>query len=177
MTPTDLAKCTGATLKNANLVYTPLLDAMEEFGITTPIRQAMFLANVGHETGGFQWLSEIWGPTETQRCYEGRKDLGNTNPGDGSKYRGRGLIQVTGKANYAAAAKALGIDFVSTPDLLAQPRYAALSAGWFWRSHGLNEIADTGNFVRVVKVINGGTNGLANRIELFTAAKSVFQIT
>ena len=173
MTPEQLSSATGATLARAE-VFQPIIDAAApDFGITTPARLAAFLAQVGHESGGLHWLTELWGPTPTQERYEGRADLGNTQPGDGFKYRGRGLIQLTGRANYARASQALATDFVGAPDLLAQPEYAVRSAMWFWQSHGLNELADAGQFERITRVINGGLNGEDERLALYAAAQEV----
>ena len=117
-----------------------------------------------------------------QGRYEGRADLGNTKPGDGFRFRGRGLIQVTGRANHAAARDRLrarfggGVpDFEELPDRLAEPQWAALSAGDFWDRHGLNALADAGDFMRITKAINGGTNGYADRVARLETAKSVLE--
>ena len=147
---------------------------MAEFEIATPARQTMFLSQIGHESGSLRYSVEIWGPTPAQRRYEGRLDLGNTEPGDGSRFRGRGLIQTTGRANYVVTGKALGIDLVSRPELLGLPELAARSAAWWWRAHGLNEIADTGDNLKATKRINGGTNGLEDRMARYDTAKQVF---
>ena len=144
---------------------------MIEYGIDTKARQAMFLANVGHESGGLHYVVELWGPTIAQQRYEGRRDLGNVQIGDGFKFRGRGLLQTTGRANYQALSDHLGVDFVANPDALADPVQAARSAGYFWQSHNLNQYADAGDFLRVVKVINGGYNGLSERQILWAAGK------
>ena len=104
------------------------------------------------------------------RGYEGRLDLGNTEPGDGAKFRGRGLLQTTGRANYAATGKALGVDLLLRPELLGLPPLAARSAGWFWQRKGLNELADAGDFTECTRRINGGLNGLAQRQELYINA-------
>lgn len=155
-------------------VYAPLLDAaMREFDINTPARQASFLSQVGHESGQLRYVRELWGPTPAQRAYEGREDLGNTQPGDGVRYLGRGLIQITGRANYTDAMMALDVDIVEHPELLETPVLACRSAAWFWKSHGLNELADAGDQVKVTRRINGGTNGLADRLALFEVAKKV----
>ena len=173
MTPEDLAKATGATLGRA-VLFQPIIDmAAPDFEINTPARMAAFLAQVGHESGGLHWLTEIWGPTAAQARYEGRIDLGNTQPGDGFNYRGRGLIQITGRSNYQAVGYALASDFVSTPDLLAEPDYAVRSAMWFWQSHNLNWLADTGQFEKITRVINGGLNGEEERLALWDTAKEV----
>lgn len=146
---------------------------MAEYDISTPARQAAFLAQVGHESGGLHWLVELWGPTATQLRYETRYDLGNTEPGDGFKFRGRGLIQLTGRANYQKAGEALGVDLIAQPELLGESELASRSAGWFWKSHGCNELADAGNFEAVTKRINGGLNGYPERLGLWAAAKAV----
>jgi putative chitinase len=142
---------------------------MAEFGITTPARQASFLAQVGHESGQLLYVQEL----ASGAAYERRADLGNTKPGDGVRFKGRGLIQITGRANYAACGAALGLDLIGTPALLEQPINACRSAGWFWKSHGLNELADTGDQVRVTRRVNGGVNGLADRLALFAVAQRV----
>lgn len=146
---------------------------MAEFGIDTPTRQAAFLAQIGHESGGLHWSVEIWGPTEAQRRYEGRRDLGNVQIGDGFRFRGRGLIQTTGRANYTATGKALGVDLIAKPELLALPELAARSAAWYWKSRDLNALADAGDFERITRKINGGLNGQAERIALWESARGV----
>lgn len=147
----------------------PLTAAMAEFGINTPARQASFLSQIGHESGQLQYVREL----ASGDAYEGRRDLGNTMAGDGRRYRGRGLIQITGRANYAACGAALGLDLLGTPELLEQPMNACRSAAWFWKRSGLNELADAGDQVRVTRRINGGINGLAERLALFEVAKRV----
>jgi putative chitinase len=171
MTPRELALSTGARIDRATTFLPYILDTMHEFEINTPARQAAFLAQVGHESGGLKWLVELWGPTDSQRRYEMRYDLGNNQPGDGLKFRGRGLIQLTGRANYKKASEALGVDLIAEPQLLGEPALACRSAGWFWKAHGCNEIADSGNFERLTKRINGGLNGYAERLGLWEAAK------
>ena len=155
-------------------VFAPVLNtAMGKFGIVTPARVAAFIAQIGHESGQLRYVREIWGPTKQQAGYEGRKDLGNTVAGDGSKFRGRGLIQVTGRANYAACGEALGLDLLKHPELLEEPQHAAMSAAWFWHRAGLNTLADAGDFLLITKRINGGTNGLADRKALYDRALKV----
>lgn len=142
----------------------PHVDAARrEFEISTPARQAAWIAQVGHESGGFVFTRELWGPTAAQQRYEGRLDLGNTQVGDGKRFMGRGLIQITGRANYRACGAALGVDLESNPLLLQSDALAARSAGWFWRWRGLNSLADAGDFIGLTRRINGGTNGLADR--------------
>lgn len=155
-------------------VFAPVLNtAMQRYQIVGAKRIAAFIAQIGHESGQLVYVREIWGPTPVQRGYEGRKDLGNTVPGDGFKYRGRGLIQVTGRANYAACGEALGVDLINQPELLEQPQYACLSAAWFWASKGLNTLADAGDFEKITRRINGGLNGQADRLNLWAKAKEV----
>lgn len=171
-----LARCTNARLDRAQRFAEPITAAMQEFGITTAAQQAAFLANVGHESGGLHWLTELWGPTIAQQRYEGRRDLGNVQPGDGFKFRGRGLLQTTGRANYAALSGHLGVDYLSDPDRLSQPLDAARSAGYFWQSHNLGPVADAGDFLKVVRTINGGYNGLSERQMLWASAKAALGV-
>lgn len=157
-------------------VFAPLLaSAMLQFEISTPTRAAAFLAQVGHESGQLRLLREIWGPTPAQRRYEGRADLGNTEPGDGKLFMGRGLIQITGRKNYLLCGFALHLDLIARPELLEQAEHAAASAGWYWHVHGLNRFADSGDFVGLTRAINGGTNGIADRRALWATAKAVLQ--
>jgi putative chitinase len=174
MTPQQLAISTGARIDRA-IEFLPFIEAaMDECEIDTPARQASFLSQVGHESGGLHWTVEIWGPTVAQSHYEGRTDLGNNQPGDGFKYRGRGLIQITGRSNYESTGAAMGLDLITSPELLGQPEAASRSAARWWQAHGCNELADAGNQTLVTRRINGGTNGLADRLTLFAAAQGVF---
>jgi putative chitinase len=153
--------------------FVPHLNrTMAEFGINTRLRQAHFLAQLAHESGEFNYVEEI----ASGDAYEGRPDLGNTQPGDGRRFKGRGLIQITGRANYTEASRALGVDLVNNPTLLATDELASRSAGWFWQKSGLNAIADQDDVVRVTRIINGGTNGLSDRTQKLAAAKRVFGI-
>jgi putative chitinase len=97
----------------------------------------------------------------------GKKNLGNTEPGDGYAYRGRGLIQLTGRANYKKASDSIGVDLIANPDLVATPEYAAMTAGWFWSANGLNALADAKDILGMTKKVNGGTIGLDHRTELY----------
>lgn len=152
-------------------VFVPFLNtAMNRYGIVGPLRAAAFIAQVGHESGQLRYVREIWGPTAQQAGYEWRADLGNTVRGDGSKYRGRGLIQITGRANYAACGEALGLDLVNEPALLEQPQYATMSAAWFWSTRELNTLADQKNFVKITRRINGGLTGQEDRLALYEMA-------
>lgn len=155
-------------------VFVPVLNtAMNRYGIVGTARAAAFIAQVGHESGQLRYVREIWGPTAQQIGYEGRTDLGNTVKGDGSKYRGRGLIQITGRANYAACGEALGLDLISKPELLELPQHAAMSAAWFWSMKGLNTLADQGQFVKITRRINGGLTGQDDRQALYEKALEV----
>lgn len=168
-----LMQATGSERKHAEK-FAPIIGAaMKEFEINTPRRIAMFLAQIGHESGHLRYTREIWGPTPTQLRYEGRKDLGNTEPGDGKRFMGRGLIQTTGRANYTATGAALGLDLLNRPELLEEPANAARSAAWFWKSRGLNELADVGDFMRITRRINGGLNGHIERMALYEKAQDV----
>lgn len=172
MTPETLAVALGISPQRAQTWADPLSAAMALYAIDSPARQAAFVAQVGHESGRLVYVRELWGPTPAQQGYEGRADLGNTQPGDGFLYRGRGLIQITGRANYQTAAAALGLPLIDSPELLEQPGNAAQSAAWFWNSHGLNDLADVGDFNTITKRINGGLNGLQDRLALYALCKS-----
>lgn len=175
MSPETLEACTGSLPSRAQIFAPYITAAMDEFGIDTPTRQAAFLAQIGHESGGLRWLFELWGPTPQQRRYEPPSDLavelGNTEAGDGYLYRGRGLIQVTGRSNYRRTGSALGMDLEGHPELLGEPMLASRSAACFWQSHALNELADVGDFEQITRKINGGTNGLEERVSLWQEAK------
>lgn len=161
------------TSKLATTYVEPINLTLARYEITTRLRIAAFLAQVGHESGGLRYAREIWGPTAAQVRYEGRRGLGNTQPGDGHRYLGRGLIQITGRANYADVSHALGIDAVDNPEVLESPLYAALSAGWYWHTRMLNPLADTGDMAAITRRINGGHNGLADRMARYNAALEV----
>ncbi|MCY7264381.1 glycoside hydrolase family 19 protein [Pseudomonas protegens] len=161
-------------------VFVPALNAaMSKYAIITRLRMAAFIAQIGHESGQLQWVRELGSDQYLSKYDTGAlaKRLGNTPEadGDGKKYRGRGLIQVTGRANYEACSEALFSDvrLLNTPELLEIPVYAALSAGWFWQRAGLNTLADKGDFLTITKRINGGTNGLADREALYQRALKV----
>lgn len=151
------------------LYVEPLSDAMREFNIDNPAREAAFIAQIAHESGCFRYVKEL----ASGQAYEGRHDLGNIQSGDGVRFKGRGLIQITGRTNYYQCGNALGADLTARPELLEQPGYACRSAAWFWATHSCNELADLGDFVRITRKINGGTNGLAERIALHEKAQEV----
>lgn len=181
LTAQQLQSGTGATAARAAAWLPYFRPACALFSIDAPQRLAAFLAQIGHESGHLSYVREIWGPTAAQARYEGRKDLGNVQPGDGKHFMGRGLIQTTGRANYRATRDGLRQlaqpsgdltavpDFESFPELLEQPAWAALSAAWYWHSRNLNALADVGDFEGITRKINGGLNGQADRLELYRA--------
>lgn len=153
--------------------------AMDRFQINTRLRVAAFIAQVGHESGQFRYVRELGGDQYLSKYDTGplAKRLGNSPEadGDGQKYRGRGLIQITGRNNYLACSKALFSDdrLLRTPELLEQAECAANSAAWFWNSRNLNALADVGDFLGITRRINGGINGLADRKSLYERALRV----
>jgi putative chitinase len=144
-----------------------------QYEITTHLRLAHFVAQACHETFGFRYLREIWGPTAAQRAYEGRVDLGNLRVGDGHLYRGRGIFQLTGRANYACIGKALNLPLEVDPELAADPEIGAHIACHYWQTHQINVPADANDIERVTRAINGGLNGLADRQACFARAREV----
>ena len=154
---------------------TPINDAMVAFGIDQTLqRQAAFLAQVAHESGELKYTHEL----SSGEQYEGRGDLGNTQPGDGPKFKGRGLLEITGRANYGDCSLALYGDarLLETPELLEQPQDGSQAAGWFWSSHSLSPLADAGDFIGLTRKINGGTNGLEQRQIYWKRAKQALGI-
>ena len=179
-------------------VFVPVLNTtMGKYGIVTRLRIAAFIAQVGHESGQLTSLVENlnYSAEGLMKTWPSRFDLvrataaarkpeqianivyagrmGNTEPGDGWKYRGRGLFQVTGRANYTACGEALGLDLINQPELLERPQYAAMSAAWFWSTRGLNTLADAGDFVKITRRINGGLTGQEDRQALYEKALKV----
>lgn len=198
MTPQTLLQIMPKAAGKAALFCQPLMDAMREFDINTPDRQAMFLAQVAHESAELTRLEEnlrysparimevfpryvsSWRDADALskspeklacRVYGGRMGNGDEASGDGYRYRGRGLIQLTGRDNYRLAGSALHLALIERPELLLQPDVAARSAAWFWFSHGCNQLADAGDFLGVTRRINGGTNGHVDRCRYLTAAR------
>ncbi len=167
----QLQKIMPYARKRAEVFLVPLNEAMHEFHINSPIRRAAFLAQIAVESGELRYVEEI----ASGAAYEGRTDLGNTQPGDGKKFKGRGPIQITGRANTRACSLALYGDerLLDTPELLEQPEDGCRAAGWFWMTRGLNMLADDGDFERITRRINGGTNGAAERRAYHVVAKRV----
>lgn len=152
------------------LFYAPLVTAMKKYDITKPLRMAHFIAQIGHESASLRYTEEI----ADGSAYEGRADLGNTQSGDGKRYKGRGLIQLTGRANYTDYSRDTGVDYVVRPDLVARDaNVAADVACWFWSKNKLNKLADRDDVKAVTKVVNGGYNGLDDRIGYLGRAKAV----
>lgn len=185
------ASCAPTSCAEKFLPY--INDTCNRFAINTPARQLCFLAQVGHESGGLFFTEEL----ASGDAYEGRKNLGNTQPGDGRRFKGRGLIQITGRANYKSIGASLGVDFEKTPSLLGgknihacttdQLKYAALSAGWYWNSRKLNDLADKidvnkpvdegtnlETFKEITRKINGGFNGLPDRLNRYKIGVKFF---
>ena len=176
----------------------PLEDTFAKYDINTPTRQACFIGQCAHESNNFRTLEEnlhysaaalmrVWpsrfpdldvanqyanNPEKiANKVYGGR--MGNTEDGDGWKYHGRGLIQLTGKENYANCGSGLNVDLLGDPNLLVTPEYAALSAGWFWNKKGLNSLADSEDIETMTKRINGGLIGLIDRKAKIAKAEQV----
>lgn len=172
MTLNQLKKIVPYAGPRAGVFLPALIEAMAEYQIDTPLRQAAFIAQLAHESGSFRYVKEL----ASGEAYEFRKDLGNTMAGEGMRYNGRGLVQITGRANYAACSEALYGDpniLLAHPEMLETVTGACQSAAWFWKSRGLNELADADAFSKITKRINGGTNGAAERNAFYAKAKQV----
>uniref|UniRef100_A0AAU8GHX4 Endolysin n=2 Tax=unclassified Seunavirus TaxID=2494210 RepID=A0AAU8GHX4_9CAUD len=154
-----------------------LNDLFEKTNINTVNRIAGFLSQIGVESAEFRYVRELGNNSYFDKYDTGpiAERLGNTpqKDGDGAKYKGRGLIQITGLANYKACGKALGLDLVNHPELLEQPEYAVASAGWYWNMRNINAACDADDIVKITKLVNGGTNHLAERTAYYKKAKSV----
>lgn len=158
-------------------IYLGLLNrVMQDSQINTPLREAAFLAQIAHESGQLRYMEEIWGPTAAQQRYEPPGELaarlGNTQPGDGERYKGRGPIQITGRSNYKRYGDLLGVDLIRNPDLAATAQIAFQIAAAYWTTNGLNELADRGDFTAITRRINGGLNGLEDRLKFYDIAKN-----
>ena len=160
-----------------------LTAAMAEFAINTPARTAAFLAQLAHESGQFRFMEEIWGPTDAQRRYEPvtklSQALGNTEAGDGKRFKGRGPIQLTGRANYQRFGGLLNVDLLADPLRAATPDVAFRVAGLYWSKKGLNQLADLATadaFKEITRRINGGTNGLADRQAFYAVARTALGV-
>lgn len=179
----DMLLAAGASIENANKYLKPLQDACVAYGIDTPAREAMFVAQTAEESGGYRYTEELWGPTPTQKRYDPPGELagklGNALPGDGKKYKGRAFIEVTGAFNYKRVRDRLREKFPDVPDFVADParladdRWCAAAAAEFWDDHGLNTFADNGDIVECTRVINGGLNGLADRKRRWQSVQNI----
>jgi putative chitinase len=174
----------GVSVTKCAEVLPCLLAAMAEFAIDKPPRVAAFVAQLAHECGQFRYMEEIWGPTKAQQRYEPPSalaaQLGNFEPGDGKRFKGRGPIQITGRANYQRFGNLLGVDLVSDPERAAVPDVAFRTAGLFWMKKGLNELADQASadaFREITKRINGGLNGLKDRERFYAVARAVLGVS
>jgi len=156
----------------ADKYYQPIVNTIKKYNIDTPLRQAHFLAQLLHESGNLKYNQEI----ASGSSYEGRKDLGNTQVGDGMRFKGRGPIMLTGRYAYKSFGDYIGKDLISHPELVANDPYIGmLAAGWFWESRKLNGYADKDDVLTITKLINGGTNGLRDRINKLNKAKGVIK--
>lgn len=156
-----------------DLYYDPLVTGMKKYDITSNLRMAHFIAQLAHETASFLYAEEI----ASGAAYEGRSDLGNTQPGDGKRFKGRGLIQLTGRANYTAYSKDSGVDYVAKPELVATDPFVGVDvACWYWNKRGISKFADLDDVKAVTRAINGGYNGLDDRIQYLVRAKGVLGI-
>jgi predicted chitinase len=178
LTDSDLQQIMPRLPQAKRQLYLPFMNkVMEIYEIDTPLRASAFLAQIAHESGELKFMEEIWGPTAQQKKYEPPSDLasrlGNTQTGDGFRYRGRGPIQITGRANYKKYGDLLGVDLIGNPDLAATPQFAFSTAGLYWKLNGLNELADVQDFEAITKRINGGLNGLAERERYYEIAKNM----
>lgn len=199
ITSDQLRKIMPAAGNGVNAFSGPLSEAMSRFEINTTARIAPFIASVAEESDSLRRVIENLNysaeglrnvfPTHflkgdeavfahnqraiADRVYANRFGNGNEASGDGWRYRGRGLIQITFKENYAACGAGIGYDLVGNPDLLAQPGPGALSAAWYWHAHGLNALADAGDFRGVTRHINGGLNGYKERVAFLVRAETV----
>lgn len=169
-TLTALFKAFGATDERARELSLSANIHFRTYGILdTGLRLAHFMGQCAHESGGFRYMEEI----ASGQAYEGRKDLGNVVPGDGRRYKGRGPIQLTGRANYRAFSREVGIDFESHPEIVAFPSIGLMAAVRYWNSRNLNTLADADDLVGVTRKINGGTNGLEDRKAQTAKAKGL----
>lgn len=203
LTENALAQAVGCSPPRAASWLPHIVNAMGCFDIDTARRQAAFLAQVGHESGGLLIVTENlnysasgltalfakhFAPGEAEafarqpekianRIYSSRMGNGDEASGDGWRFRGRGLIQLTGRDNYKDCGNGISADLLVNPDMLAQPETAAMSAAWYWWAHGLSHFADSEDFTKITQVINGGQTGADDRLKLWAAAKLALRVT
>lgn len=162
--------CPGAKQNIIDGVAEYFNQYSKEYGVNTPLRVVHFLSQAAHETDKFKTLQEY----ASGSAYEGRRDLGNVKKGDGRRYKGRGIFQLTGRANYRTIGKVLDLDLENNPDSALNPKYSVLIALEYWKSRRINSNADIDDIVGVTKKINGGRNGLQDRINLLKRAKELY---
>lgn len=183
ITQAQLDRIMPNAVNRTDLFIDHVNTTLDRFEINTPLRIAAFLAQIAHESGELRYVKEIASGAD----YDNRKDLGNTcadavriardnKTTAGRFYKGRGLIQVTGYYNFKDCSEFFKQDFIHHPELLSEPLYATLSAGWFWNSRNLNGMADKSQFKDITKKINGGYNGMASRLTYYGRAKAVLKI-
>lgn len=173
LTPEKIKKIAPtADTKRIKELLPYIIEALIESEIVSLPRICAWLAQVLHESGSFIYNEEI----ASGAAYEKRNDLGNIYKGDGKLFKGRGLIQITGRSNFTQATKALGVNFVDNPELASKDEYSPRIAAWFWRSRNLNKYADINtqeSFDKITRIINGGTNGKQSRDKYYAKAKQV----
>jgi putative chitinase len=177
LTDTQLATIMPTLAAAKRATFLPAINlALQTYTINNLLRAAAFLAQIAHESGELRFMEELWGPTDAQKRYEPpgtlAARLGNTQAGDGKRYKGRGPIQVTGCANYKRYGDLLGLDLISKPEQAATPTIGLSIAGMFWRTNGLNALAELGDFREITRRINGGFNGLDDRLKYYERAKA-----
>ncbi|MDN7429043.1 glycoside hydrolase family 19 protein [Burkholderia vietnamiensis] len=187
MTPQTLSAALQIPIALATPWADPLSAAMALYAIDSPPRQAAFLAQCGHECGRFQWLRELWGPTSAQRAYEPpaakAAELGNTQAGDGFRFRGGGLLQITGRYNFRVMGQKIGVDLEGNPDQIVQPSIAAEASAQFWADRALSAFADAGDFLSISRAINLGNprstatpNGMPDRLALWNSCRAALGV-
>ena len=173
LTKAQLLEIMPYARQRADAFLAPLNAAMAEFEINTSPRMSAFLAEIAHESGELRYVREL----ASGAAYEGRiPKLGNTQPGDGPRFKGRGLIQITGRNNYTKYGHLLGLDLLTHPELLETPVNACRVSACFWKTEGLNELADEGRFHQITLVINGGYNGMEFRDAYYKKASHALRL-
>lgn len=167
----------GSASRNAKFID-GIKMVFDKYRINTPNRMAGFLSQVGVESEELLYTKELGNSAYFNKYdisfnKEKALSLGNKSPGDGARYKGRGLIQVTGYNNYLACGKALGLDLVKSPELLEEPYYAVMSAGWFWDARNINKASDEDDIKKITKLVNGGYNHLDRRVRYYDLAKKI----
>ncbi len=162
-----LVKC-GAHRASAAKYLEHLNALLPYYSINTFLRVCHFYAQILHESNGLRAVEEY----ATGEAYEGRESLGNTQPGDGNRFKGRGLVQLTGRANYTDFARRYGVDCIRNPSLLTEPKWAVATALYYWNSRNLNAIADKDDIMKITRIVNGGYNGIDDRKKYLDKCKA-----